>query len=303
MKVATSGAGGLIGDALCRALEARGDTVVRLVRRPPQGPGERQWGEDGVEGGLADVDAVVHLAGESIGARRWSQAQKARILDSRVQGTQAIARAVAAARPDAPRPPRLVVASAVGFYGHQEDPALLSEEAPAGEGFLAEVVQAWEAAAEPARAAGAKVAHARFGVVLDADGGALARMLTPFKLGVGGRVGNGRQGMPWVTKGDAVAALLHLVDGSQEGPHNVVAGTSASLTFTKTLATVLGRPHLFPLPAFMVRLMLGEMGQALLLDGQWVDAARLRADGFRFGHDDLEEALRHVLARPAQGAK
>jgi len=296
-RVVITGASGLVGSSLAGFLATRGHRVDGLVRRPPEaGSTDIRW--DPATGtidaaALEGADAVVHLAGESIAAGRWTPAHKRVVLRSRTDGTRLLAETLARLR----RPPRVLIsASAVGYYGDRgAEP--LSEDSAAGRGFLADVCQAWEAAADPARRAGIRVVHPRIGMVLAAAGGALARMLTPFKLGLGGVVGNGRQYMSWIALDDLVGALHHLIfTDSISGPVNAVApGPVTNREFTKTLSRVLRRPTLVPLPAPMVRLLFGEMGQALLLDGARVLPARLQASGFRFLYPDLESALRSEL--------
>ncbi len=293
MRVLVSGVSGLVGSALVPALESAGHSVVRLVRRDPAA-NEIRWDPgSGIEAGaLEDFDAVVHLAGESI-AGRWTAAKKARIRDSRVQGTSTLAAALA--RTDRP-PTALVCASAIGIYGDRGDEVLREESAPGGD-FLAEVGKQWEAATEPAARAGIRVVSLRFGVVLSRRGGALARMLPPFRMGAGGRIGSGRQWMSWITLEDVVGLIQHaLATDSLGGPVNAVAPNPVTnAEFTRALGKALHRPTLFPLPAFMVRLMFGEMGEALLLGSQRVDCGKLLASGFRFRHPELKPALEAIL--------
>ena len=299
MRIAITGAGGLVGAALVPLLTTGGDAALRLVRREPAADDEAHWDPSGASAGgrnpLDGVDAVVHLAGESIAEGRWNDAKKARIRDSRVKGTDTVARLAAAAE----RPPRvLVCASAIGVYGNRGDEEL-TEASAAGDDFLAGVCRDWEAAAEPARAAGIRVVHLRFGVILSTKGGALAKMLPPFRLGGGGVLGSGRQWMSWVSLEDAIGAVRHALDDeSASGPVNVVAPVPVTnREFTKTLGRVLGRPTVVPMPAFAARLMFGEMADALLLASQRVQPERLAAAGFEFRHPDLESALRHTLGR------
>ena len=294
LRVAISGAGGLIGAALCALLTTGGHEVRRLVRRPGR-DGEIEW--DPAAGtidaaSLRGLDAVVHLGGESLGGGRWSAARKARLVDSRVRGTALLAETLARLEGG---PRILVVASAIGWYGPRREP--VDEASPPGEGFLAELCGAWEDAAEPARAAGLRVAHARFGLVLAAHGGALRQLVPVFRAGLGGRVGDGTQGMSWVALDDAAAALYAMIRRPElAGPFDVTAPAPVSnATFARALGRVLRRPAVLPLPAAAVRLLLGEMGQALLLDGAFVLPGRLEAAGHRFAYRDLEGALRHVL--------
>ncbi len=301
MKVAVTGATGLIGSALVPFLRSGGHEAVAL-RRASGGPGggEAEWDPrtGALSAGVVDgLDAVVHLAGENVAGGRWTAARKARIRGSRVDGTRRLAAALAAL----PRPPRtLVAASAIGFYGDRGDETLDESSAP-GEGFLPEVCQAWEAAADAAREAGLRVVHLRIGIVLTPAGGALGQMLLPFRMGVGGVIGSGRQYMSWVALDDVLGGVLHALRTEDlAGPVNAAAPNPVTnAAFTKTLGRVLRRPTLLPLPAFGARLAFGEMADALLLASARVDPARLRDGGFRFGHPGLEDALRHVLGRAA----
>ena len=301
MKVAVTGATGLIGSALVPFLRSGGHEAVAL-RRASGGPGggEAEWDPrtGALSAGVVDgLDAVVHLAGENVAGGRWTAARKARIRGSRVDGTRRLAAALAAL----PRPPRtLVAASAIGFYGDRGDETLDESSAP-GEGFLPEVCQAWEAAADAAREAGLRVVHLRIGIVLTPAGGALGQMLLPFRMGVGGVIGSGRQYMSWVALDDVLGGVLHALRTEDlAGPVNAAAPNPVTnAAFTKTLGRVLRRPTLLPLPAFGARLAFGEMADALLLASARVDPARLRDSGFRFGHPGLEDALRHVLGRAA----
>jgi uncharacterized protein (TIGR01777 family) len=297
MDVAITGATGLIGRTLAASLEADGHRVRRVVRRAPVGPDEVRW--DPAAGtidaaGLAGVDAVVHLAGEPIGARRWSEEVKREIRSSRVEGTRLIAETVAGL---APRPSVLVSSSAVGVYGDRGDEEL-PEEASPGEDFLAEVCLAWEAAAEPARAAGVRVVHPRTGVVIASDGPLIDKIELPFRLGVGGRVGSGRQWVPWISLVDEVAALRFLIDGDLEGPVNLVApGGATNADLTRALGRVLRRPTLLPIPALAIRALYGEMGETLATVSQRVVPRRLLDAGFVFTHTDLDAALALALVR------
>jgi hypothetical protein len=295
-RVAVSGAGGFIGTALTAFLTAGGHDVVRIGRNPAPGviaagPGYTRLRPDD----LAGVDAVVHLAGESIAAGRWTAAQKERIRVSRAAPTARLAEVIAAM--DRP-PAAFLVASAVGVYGDTGD-APVDEDGAAGEGFLAEVVRKWEAAAAPAAAAGIRVVNLRFGVVLGAAGGLLARLLPPFRLGLGGRLGSGRQYLSWIARDDAVGAIHHaLMDETIAGPVNVTAPEPVTNAgFTRTLAAVLRRPAPFPVPAAVLRLAFGELADALMLTGQRVMPGRLQAAGYAFRFPDLESALRHELGR------
>ena len=242
---------------------------------------------------LEGIDAVIHLAGENIATHRWSAKQKAKIRDSRVHGTRLLAEALA--RLDA-RPRVLVIASAIGFYGDRGD-ELLDESSRPGSDFLADVAQEWEAAAEPARAAGIRVVFIRFGVLLSGRGGALAKMLTPFLAGAGGRLGNGRQYMSWLDLDDAAGVLYHaLMTQELEGPVNAVAPEPVTnAEFTRTLGRVLHRPTICPVPALAARTAFGEMADAILLSSTRVQPAQLQKSHYRFRHRKLESCLRHQL--------
>jgi uncharacterized protein (TIGR01777 family) len=297
LRIAMTGASGLIGSALAAHLAREGHEVLPLVRRAPR-EHEIFWdpmrGEIEIER-LEGLDAVVHLAGESIAAGRWTPARKAEILDSRVRGTGLVAEAIAKLK----NPPRVLVsASATGFYGNRGDEILDEESAP-GTGFLAEVCQAWEQATEPARRAGLRVVTMRTGIVLTPHGGALAQMLPPFRMGLGGVIGSGRQWMSWIGFADLLRAFhAALVTESLQGPVNATAPHPVkSAEFVRTLGKVLTRPTLFPLPEPAVKLMLGELGEALLLDGARVLPRKLLASGFEFAFPDLEAALRSELGR------
>lgn len=284
--VAVTGASGLIGRALGAELARRGVEVRPLARSVLSRM-------EALVPAIAGAAAVVHLAGENIAGGRWTASRKERILGSRTTGTQAIARAVVSA--PGPRPV-LVCASAIGYYGNR-GASPVDESAEAGTGFLAEVVRAWESAADPARTAGCRVVHARFGVVLDRAGGALAKMLPAFRLGAGGPIGSGRQGFSWIGIDDAVAAILFAIDRADlDGPVNVTAPAPVSQReFARTLGKVLRRPALVPLPAFVVRALFGEMGTEMLLSGAFVVPRRLLDAGFAFRHADCESAVRRAL--------
>ena len=300
MRVAITGAGGFVGSKLTSLLMSGGNTVIRLTRKTVAGEGEARWS---TSEGLLDpqriegIDAVVHLAGENIAAGRWTKARKRLIRDSRVDGTRQLATSLA--RLDSP-PSTLLCASAIGFYGHREE-ELLSEKSGAGSGFLADVCQEWEKAARPAADSGIRVANVRFGVILSPRGGALAKMLPPFRLGAGGLLGSGRQYMSWVSLDDAVRALLHILRTDDlRGPINVTAPSPATnREFTKTLGRVLRRPTIAPMPAFAARLLFGEMADEMLLASTRVQPVALVASGFEFRHRELEEALRDLLGKPS----
>ena len=301
MKVLISGASGLVGQALTKSLEADDHRVLRLVRNPAQlsdadavlwSPADGTVDTAALES-HGPIDAVVHLAGEGIAAAKWSAAQKARIRDSRIGGTGVLVEAIVGLS----EPPGVLVsASAIGFYGDR-GPGWVDESDEPGEMFLSDLCRDWEAATGPAREAGIRVVNHRIGVVLSTDGGALAKMLLPFKLGLGGRVGSGDQYWSWITLDDLAASIRHVIDHeSISGPVNAVAPVpSTNLEFTKSLGRALRRPTIFPLPAFVARLMLGEMADELLLGGARVRAGVLEQTGFEWTHPELDGALQHVL--------
>jgi hypothetical protein len=294
MRVAISGASGLIGSALVPALEAAGHDVARLVRRVPADANEIAWSpaEGSIDtASLVGVDAIVNLSGATIG-RRWNDRRKAEILLSRLASTGLLARTAAELEPG---PTVLVNAGGVGIYGDRGD-EILTESSTLGSGFLAEVGAAWEAAAEPARAAGIRVVNFRQGIALSRDGGALERMLTPFKLGLGGRVGSGKQWWSWVALDDAVGAYRFALERDIAGAVNVVSPNPATnAQFVKALGQALHRPTVFPLPALGVKAAFGEMGEAALLEGQRALPARLLEAGFTFRDPELGAALERAL--------
>jgi uncharacterized protein (TIGR01777 family) len=291
LDIAVSGATGLVGRQLCAFLSTGGHRVRRLVRTATAAPGDIVW--DPKRGtsdaaALDGVDAVIHLAGENLAAGRWSAARKREILDSRVQSTRLLSQTIAQME----RPPRVFLsASAVGFYGDRGEP--VDEHSGTGTGFLAEVCRAWEQAADPAREAGLRVVHPRIGMVIAGQGGALPKLLTPLRLGVGGTIGSGQQMTSWITLDDLIGALYWMLfDESLSGAVNTVAPRAVShRELIRTLAGLLSRPALVPLPAFVVRLAFGEMGQRVLLDGASVVPQRLLAAGFSYLHPELSTAL------------
>jgi hypothetical protein len=298
-RILISGSSGLVGRPLAARLRERGDFVVRLVRGGGGAGAEQlvwhpQRGE--LDGTLLEgMDAVVHLAGENIAAARWSAGQKRRLRDSRVAGTRLLAQKLA----ECERPPRtFMCASAVGYYGDRGDETL-DETAAAGEGFLPDVCRQWEASCEPLLKIGTRVVHLRIGVVLSPDGGALAKMLTPFRLGVGGRLGSGRQWMSWIALDDTVAAIVHCLDNEAiAGPVNLGAPSPVTnAEFTKTLGRVLRRPTVFPAPALALRLAFGEMADALLLASTKMEPTVLEQTGYAWKFRDLEPALRYLLGK------
>jgi uncharacterized protein (TIGR01777 family) len=297
MKIAMSGASGLLGSALTAFLKTGGHEVVPLTRKR-DGSGIF-WDPSRLDGevdraSLEGFDAVIHLAGENIGAGRWTAARKAAIIDSRRVGTRVLSEALTRL---ASPPKALLAASAVGYYGDGMDQVFDEETRVAGRTYLAEVVQAWELATSPARQAGLRVVNMRFGVVLSPAHGALAQMLPAFRAGVGGPIGSGQQWLSWVGLDDAVGAVMHLLNHPEvSGPVNVTAPQPAQQAeFARTLGQVLGRPAFMPLPAAAVTAIFGEMGHELLLNGQRVVPSVLQASGFQFATPWLEEALRWEL--------
>ncbi len=303
LRIGVTGSRGLVGTQLCAFLSTAGHEIVRFVRSASNralGTHERPWNPDDPERGVdprhvEDLDAVIHLAGESIAAGRWNPARKSAILESRRKGTAAISRAIAQA---STKPSVFLSASAVGYYGHRGEEVVDERSAP-GQGFLPDVVRAWEDATVAAKSAGVRTALLRFGVVLSAAGGALQKMRTPFALGAGGPIGNGRQGFSWVSLDDALGAtLFSLRNTSIAGPVNVVAPNALPQRgFATVLGRVMRRPAFAPLPALVVRGIFGEMGERLLLEGAFVRPAVLEREGFRFEHASLESCLRLELGR------
>jgi len=293
-RVLVSGVSGPIGAALLPYLESQGARIVRLVRGPARRPDQISW--DPLRplppAVLLGFEAVIHLAGESV-AGRWTAAKKKSILESRAQGTRHLATALAQAQ----SPPRVFIcASAIGFYGNRGD-EVLTEASPAGEGFLPEVTREWEAASRIAADAGIRTVNLRFGLVLSPKGGALKKMLTPFKLGLGGRVGSGQQWWSWIHVDDIVGALHHaLQTNSLAGPVNLVAPNPVrNADFTQVLASVLRRPAFFHVPTFAARLAFGEMANELLLSSERVEPARLRDSGYAFRFTELRLALEDLV--------
>jgi hypothetical protein len=300
MRIAITGSTGLLGSALSTHLTSRGHEIVPVVRREPRA-GEIGWSpSDGRldAGDLVGIDAVVHLASAGIGDRRWSDEYKRVLLDSRVDGTNLLARRLAEAGQDGPRV--LLSASAIGVYGDRGD-QVLDESSPSGDGFLAEVCQRWEAATTPAEEAGVRVAHLRTGILLTPDGGALTRFgwLTIFKLGGGGKFGSGAQWWSWISMRDEVRAIEHLLTSQVSGPVNLTAPQPVrNSEFARTLGRILRRPAILPVPAFVPKVLLGaELTDAVLFNSQRVHPTVLAADGFLFEHPDLESALRAELGR------
>ncbi len=299
MRVGITGSSGLIGTALAGHLRSAGHEVVAVVRRSARGADELSWDPSA---GTIDVDAVrrldavVHLAGAGIGDKRWTDEYKRVLLESRTATTSLLASTLAGLGADGPQV--LISGSAIGFYGERGD-EVLDESSPAGDGFLADICVQWEAATEPAEAAGIRVAHIRTGIVLSRHGGALKKMLPLFKLGAGGRFGNGTQWMSWISIDDEIGAIEHLLTSSVTGPVNLTAPAPVrNAEFASTLGSVLKRPSFLPVPSFGPKLLLGgELADALLFDGQRVTPRVLGDDGYTFRHPDLTAALRAVLDR------
>src|SRR5277367_374743 len=279
-KVLVSGSSGFLGSALMRSLGADGYEITRLMRGSSSAAGQIAWdfAKPLAPQSVSGFDAVIHLAGESI-ASRWTQSKKKAIRDSRVLGTRHLSEALAGAA----SPPRVLIsASAIGFYGDRDDEILREDSASGRSGFLPEVCREWEAAAEPAVKAGIRTAFLRTGIVLSGDGGALKQMLPPFRMGLGGKIGSGRQWMSWIDLHDEIGAIRHILENeSVSGPVNSVSPHPVTnAEFTTTLASVLSRPAIFPMPAFAARLVFGQMGEELLLGSQRVEPAKLVASGY-----------------------
>jgi uncharacterized protein (TIGR01777 family) len=299
LHVLVTGSTGFVGSALVPFLSDIGHRVTRLIRAiPSPGGTEIHWDP---EAGVVDIarleglDAVIHLAGENIAAGRWTTERKAKIRDSRVGGTRLLCDTLAGLK----QPPKvLACASATGYYGDRGD-ELLTEESASGTGFLAGVCREWEAAANPAVQKGIRVVHLRFGMVLSGAGGALAKLLPPFRMGLGGALGTGRQYISWIALDDLLGVIAHaLTTEALQGPVNAVAPNPVTnKEFTRALGRVLGRFTLFSMPAAAARLAFGEMADEVLLAGQRVQPTRLLATGYRFRYPDLEGALRHSLGR------
>ena len=295
MKILIAGASGLVGSALVPALKADGAEVARLVRSTA-GPGEIEWHPDrGMidASALAGFEAIINLAGDGIADGRWTEEKKRRILNSRVYGTRLLSETMAKLA----KPPRVFMcASATGFYGNRGD-EVLDEQSESGNGFLAGVCREWEQATEPAAKAGVRVVNLRFGPILAREGGMLTKLLTPFRLGLGGKVGSGKQYISWVAIDDAVGAMkLALSDETLRGPMNVLSPNPVTnQIFTKTLGHVLSRPTFMAMPAFAARLAFGEMADEMLLVSQRVIPKRLNDAGYEFEYPELEGALRRHL--------
>ena len=299
MDVAVTGSSGLIGTALGPALEAAGHRMVKVVRHIPAGEGNIGWDPGGAKidaAGLEGIGAVVNLAGVGIGDHHWSKDHKNKVLYSRVNGTKLLAETLPTLRNG---PKVFVSASAVGYYGDRGD-EVLTEASASGEGFLARVCREWEEASRVPESTGIRVTNLRTGIVLAKHGGAMKKMLIPFKIGLGGRFGAGRQWMSWITLADEVAAIVHLLgDGAPAGPVNLTAPNPVTnAQFTKALGQAMHRPTLFTVPAVALKLGLGkEMGQELVLNGQRAVPEALTSSGFTFAATDIATGLQQVLAR------
>lgn len=299
MTILISGGSGLIGAALIPYLTTGGHRIIRLVRRKPRPEQDEifwdpQTGRlDGEQ--LAGIDAVIHLSGENIGEGRWTEEKRQRIIDSRIKTTALLANAVAAL----PHPPKVFAsASAIGYYGNRGDAVMTEAEAP-GYDFISEVCRKWEDAAAPARSCGIRTVFLRIGIVLTPAGGALKKLLIPFRMGLGGRIGSGNQYMSWISMDDAISAIRHCLIASElEGPVNIVSPRPVTnREYAETLGKILSRPARFPVPGAAIKLAFGQMGRETVLSGARVIPALLNDSGYRFRHPDLEIALRHVLGR------
>jgi uncharacterized protein len=293
-RILVSGVSGPIGAALLPSLKSRGYEVTRLVRGAATGEDQISWdpGQPIAPDTVSGFHAVIHLAGESI-VGRWTDEKKKKIRDSRVAGTSALAQALANATQ---RPQVFVCSSAIGYYGDRGNEVLNEQSAP-GSGFLPDVCREWEAATQAAVRAGIRTVQMRTGVVLSPKGGALGKMLTPFKMGLGGKIGNGQQWMSWIDVQDMVGAIHHILESQLlQGPVNMVAPQPVTNTeFTQTLASMLSRPAIFPVPGLVVKLAFGEMGETVLLGSQRVEPTQLVTSGYPFRFSDLRASLENAL--------
>ena len=298
MKILISGASGLVGTNLIPTLIARGHEIFKLVRKTPASAHEIKWDakkgfRETEQAKLESFDAVIHLAGDNVASENWSEEKKRKIKESRTVGTKVLVDALRQTK----QPPKVLIsASAIGFYGDRGD-EVLTEDSAQGAGFFPEVCSEWEAEAQKAELFGVRVVNPRIGIVLTQDGGALGKMLTPFKFGVGGVIGAGKQYMSWIALEDLIKIFHFILDNENVGdavnavaPHPVT-----NEEFTKTLGRVLHRPTILPIPAFAIKLLFGEMGETLLLQGCRVLPERLRKAGFKFEFTNLEDALNHIL--------
>jgi uncharacterized protein (TIGR01777 family) len=296
MKILLSGSHGLVGKATTDSLMSDGHEIISLVRRKPISKSEIEWhpNQSSIDAQqLNGVDVVIHLAGESIASGRWTEEKKRKIRESRVLGTTLLSEALA--HLSGP-PVSFISASAIGYYGNRDD-ELVSEASAPGSDFLSEVCVTWEKATGAAEATGIRTVHARFGIILDKNGGALEKMLTPFRIGVGGKVGDGKQWMSWIALDDVVGGIKFLISNTAvKGPVNFVAPNPVTnAEFTKTLGAALSRPTIFTVPAFAARLAFGEMADALLLSSTRVEPKRLNESGYRFQFERLQPALESIL--------
>ncbi len=294
-RILVSGVSGPIGAALLPSFNTRGYKITRLVRGAITAEDQMAWNpaQPISPETVSGFDAVIHLAGESI-VGRWTNAKKVKIRDSRVVGTRYLAQALAQAKN---KPQVFICGSAIGYYGDRSD-EVLNEQSTPGNGFLPDVCREWEAATKAAADAGIRTVQMRTGVVLSRTGGTLGKMLTPFKVGVGGRIGNGRQWMSWIDVQDMVGALHHILKSDLKGPVNMVAPKPVTnAEFTQTLASALSRPAIFPMPAFAVKLAFGEMGKTVLLGSQRVEPAQLVVSGYQFRFGDLRASLENLLEK------
>jgi hypothetical protein len=297
MKILISGASGLVGTHLIPTLTAKGHEVLKLVRKPPKSADEIQWDAekgftDEEKAKLEAFDAVIHLAGENIAGGSWSQEQKKRLRDSRIIGTRVLVEALKSLKK---KPKIFIAASAEGFYGRSTGDTILTEDSPKGEGFMADLCADWEAESSKSEDF-ARVVMLRIGVVLTKDGGAVEKMLTPFKFGVGGVLGSGKQWFPWIAIDDIIGVIHFVLENEIGGAINTTSPNPVTnYEFTKTLGKVLNRPTIFPVPEFAIKMMFGEMGENLLLKGCRVVPKRLQELGYEFKFPNLEDAFRHIL--------